>query len=300
VPVIGFLGSEAVDRNLLARFQDGLKEWGYVEGQDVGIEYRWAREENQQLSVLAAELVQRRVALIVTTGGFAGAKVAKDATATIPILFTSGVDPVVSGFLASFNRPGGNATGLSLSTAELLPKRLELLQQLVPAAKKIAFLMNDDDTGFGATEKTQIEAHKQVPAKLGLVTHFARNERDIEAAFAAMVGQHTDAVLVNSDPFFGHQRAQIVALADRYKMPAGYPRREFTDIGGLVSYGPSVTERWRQIGAYAGRILRGARPQDLPVRLQNKYELVVNMRTAKALGLSVPPLLHALADDSIE
>jgi putative tryptophan/tyrosine transport system substrate-binding protein len=300
VPVIGFLGFESIDPKLLARFSHGLSEWGYFDGRNVAFEYRWAREQDQELPALAVDLVRHQVALIVATGGLVSAKAAREATATIPILFTTVLDPVENGFLASFNRPGGNATGLSLSTAELLPKRRELLQQLVPAAEKIALLMNDDDTGFGATEKAQIEAHKLVPAKLGLTAYFARSERDIEAAFVAMVRQNTDAVLINSDPLFGHQRAQIVALAARYALPACYARREFVEASGLMSYGPSATERWRQIGEYAGRILKGARPWDLPVRLHDQYELVINIKTAKALGLTVPPLLHAIADDSIE
>jgi putative ABC transport system substrate-binding protein len=300
VPVIGFLVFQTADPKVLAKFRQGLNEWGYFEGRNVVIEYRWGLNQKEELPALAAELVQRRVALIVTTGGSVGAKAAKDATDTIPILFTSGLNPVENGIVASFNRPGGNVTGLSLLNAELLSKRLELLRQLVPGAAKIAHLMNDDSTGLGPSETKQQEAERQIAGKLGLVIHYARNESAIETAFAAMVQQRSDALLVASDPLFGHQRAQLVALAARYALPASYSRREFADAGGLMSYGPSITETWRQLGEYAGRLLKGARPQDLPVQLQNKYELVINMKTAKALGLSTPPLLHALADDVIE
>jgi putative ABC transport system substrate-binding protein len=300
VPVIGFLAPQVPDHELLAKFGQGLNEWGYFEGRNVAIEYRWAREENQQLPELAAELVRRRVALIVTTGGLAAAKAAKEATATIPILFTTVLDPVENGFLASFNRPGGNVTGLSLLNAALLSKRLELLQQLVPTATKVAYLMNDDSTGLGPSEMKQQEVERLIAAKVGLVIHYAQNERDIETAFAAMAQEQIEALLVGSDPFFGRQRALIVALAARLALPAGYARREFADAGGLMSYGPSLTEAWRRIGEYAGRILKGARPEDLPVRLHDKYELVINTKTAKVLGLSSPPLLHAIADEVIE
>jgi putative ABC transport system substrate-binding protein len=301
LPVIGFLGPQSRDPNFLAKFQLGLNELGYIEGRNVEFEYQWALDQNQQIPVLAAKLVQHRVALIITTGGLAAAKAAKEATITIPILFTGiGLDPVGSGFVASFNRPGGNATGLTLVTTELISKRLDWLRQLLPTATKIAYLMNDDSTGLGPSEKEQIEGEKGIANKLGLVIQFARTESDIEAAFASLSRQQVEALLVASDPFFGRQRAQIVALAARYALPAGYSRREFADAGGLMSYGPSLSEAWRQIGQYAGRILNGARPEALPVQLQNKYELVINMKTAKALGLTSPPLLRALADEVID
>jgi putative tryptophan/tyrosine transport system substrate-binding protein len=300
LPVIGFLGVEAVDPQVLAKFHQGLNERGYFEGRNVTIEYQWAIN-SQQISMLAARLVQHRVALIVTTGGAFAAKAAKEMTTTIPILFGGvGVDPVESGFLASFNRPDSNATGVSQSYKELIPKRLELLQYMVPKASRIAYLQNDDSTGLGPSEKSQFEAETHIATDLGLIVHYARNENDIETAFASMAQQRTEAFLVASDPLFGHRRALIAALAARYALPAGYSRREFADAGGLMSYGPSITEAWRQIGEYAGRILNGARPEALPVQLQNKYELVINTRTAKALELTVPPLLHALADEIIE
>jgi putative ABC transport system substrate-binding protein len=301
VPVIGFLGFEAIDPKVLAKFHQGLNGWGYLEGRNVAIEYRWAVNQDQQLSALAAELVRRRVALIVTTGGLAAAKAAKEATATIPILFSGiGLDPVENGVVSSFNRPGGNATGVTLLTAELLSKRLELLKQLLPKVTKIAYLFNDVDTGLGASEKTQIDDAREAADKFALDIRFARNDSDIETAFAAMTEQQIDAVLVASDPLFGRRRELLVALAARHALPTGYSRREFTDAGGLMSYGPSITEAWRQIGEYAGRILKGARPEELPVQLENKYELVINAKTARMLGLSLPPLLRAIADEVIE
>jgi ABC-type uncharacterized transport system substrate-binding protein len=299
-PVIGFLGSQSSDHEVLAKFHQGLNESGYFEGRNVAIEYRWALNQSQMLPELAAELVRRRVALIVTNGGLAAAKAAKDATTTIPILFISGLDPVENGFLTSFNRPGGNATGVSQSYKELIPKRLEMLRQMLPKVSKVAYLQNDDSTGLGASEKEQFGTETRIAGELGLVIQYARNETDIETAFASMAQQRIEALLVASDPLFGRQRAPIVALAERYALPVGYSRREFADAGGLMSYGPSLSEAWRQIGIYAGRILNGARPEDLPVRLHDKFELVLNMKTAKALGLTVPPLLRAISDDVIE
>jgi len=300
VPVIGLLAPRAPAQEMLTKFDEGLSKWGYFANRNVAIEYRWSRDQDQQLTALAAELVRLRVTLIVAAGGMAAAKAAKEATATIPILFTSSFDPVENGVVASLNRPGGNATGLSESYKEVVPKRLEFLKQIVPGARRFAYLQNDDTTGLGPSEKMQFKRETEIAGALGLTTHFARNEIDIEAAFAAMAQQRTEALLVASDPLFGHQHAKIVALAARYALPAGYVRREFVDAGGLMSYGPSHLDAWRQIGEYAGRILKGAKPEGLPVRLHDQYELVINMQTAKALGLAIPPLLHGLADDAIE
>ena len=300
-PVIGFLGPQSPVPELLASFHRGLNELGFFEGRNVAIEYQWVLGQNRGLPDLAAELVRHRVALIVCTAGLRAAKVAREATATIPIIFVGvAFDPVDNGFVTSFNRPGGNITGLSLLNAGLLSKRLDLLQQLVPRAAKITYLMNDDSVGLGPSEIKQQEAERQIAAKLGLVIQYARNASDIDSAFAEMTRQRPDALLVGSDPVFSRQRVQIVALAERYKLPASYSRREFADAGGLMSYGPNRSESWRQVGRYAGRILKGARPEDLPVRLDDKYELVINGRTATALGLTLPPLLHAIADDMIE
>jgi putative tryptophan/tyrosine transport system substrate-binding protein len=300
MPVIGVLGFEPIDPRLLAKFHEGLNEWGFFGGRNVAIEYRWGLHQDRGLPELAAELVQHEVALIVTTGGLAAAKAAKEATTTIPILFATILDPVENGFLASFNHPGGNVTGLSLLNAEVLSKRLELLRRLAPSANKIGYLFNDDDAGLGANERAQIESYERGADELGLVVYRARNEAEIETAFALMAQNRTEALLVASDPLFGRRRTLIVALAARYSLPTGYSRREFADVGGLMSYGRSMTETWRQIGEYAGRLLKGARAQELPVRLYDQYELVINMKTAKALALAVPPLLHGLADDVIE
>jgi putative ABC transport system substrate-binding protein len=300
VPVIGFLGSQSGDPELLAKFHQGLNELGYFQGRNVEIEYRWAFNQNQQLRAMAIDLVQHRIALIVTTGGMVAAKAAKAATTTIPILFLSGLDPVATGMVASLNRPGGNVTGVSQFHSALIPKRLEVLRQMLPKAGEVAYLQNDDITGLGPGEKLQIETEILMAKELGLVVHYARNEGDIETAFASMAQQRIEALLVGSDPFFGRRRAQLVALAARYALPAGYSLREFADAGGLMSYGPSVPEAWRQIGQYAGRVLKGARPEDLPVMMQSKFELTINMKTAKALGLTVPPLLRAVADEVIE
>jgi putative ABC transport system substrate-binding protein len=300
VPVIGFLSSQSPDPKLLARFHQGLNELGYFEGQNFKIEYKWAHNQNQTLRALAVELVEHRVALIATTGGMVAAKAAKEVTATIPILFVSGLDPVENGFVARLNRPGGNATGVRQYTRELVPKSLELLKEMVPKAKKFAYLQNEDGTGLGPSEKVQREAETHIARELGLVVYYARNESEIEVAFASIAQQPIEALLVGSDPFFINQRGQIVALAARSALPAAYLRRQFTDAGGLMSYGPSAPETWRQIGLYAGRILKGARPGDLPVMIQSKLELIINLKTAKALGLTVPRLLRALADEVIE
>jgi putative ABC transport system substrate-binding protein len=300
VPVIGYLGGQSPDPENLAKFHQGLNELGYFEGRNVKIEYRWALNQNQRLPALAAELVQNRVTLIVTAASSGAARAAKDATTTIPILFIVGLDPVQIGLVASLNRPGGNATGVSQYTRELIPKRLEVLKQLVPRATKIAYLRNDDVTGLGPSEKRQLEDEERLASGLGLLILYARNQSDIEAAFASATQQQIDALLVASEPIFGSHRTLLVALAARYALPACYWRREFADAGGLMSYGPNNSDSWAQIGRYAGRILNGAQPEELPVRLQNKFELVINMKTAKTLGLMVPPLLRALADKVIE
>jgi putative ABC transport system substrate-binding protein len=309
VPVIGFLGSQSADRELLVKFRQGLAEWGYFEGQNVAVEYQWANNQYAQLPELATTLVRHKVALIVATGGSVAAKAAKEATPTVPILFISGFDPIQEHLVASFNRPSGNATGVRHYNKEIISKRLELLKIVIPtkensrdpapAARKIAYLINDDDTGL-EDQRAQIQGVKDTAKALGLVIHYARRASDIEPEFSSLAEQQFDALLVDSDPLFIRQRAVIVKLAAHYRLPTGYRNREFTDAGGLMSYGPSLPESWRQIGEYAGRILKGARPEALPVQLQNKYELVINMKTAKELGLSIPPLMHALADEVIE
>ena len=300
IPVIGFLGSQSADPELLAKFHQGLSQFGYFEGRNVAIEYRWADNEKQRLGILADNLVQHRVALIVATGGLVAAKAAKDATTMIPILFITGLDPMADGVVSSLNRPGGNATGVNLSYIEVIPKRLEVLKQMLPNVRKVAYLQNNDTSGLGPAESAQQDTETHIAEGLGLVIYYARSEGDIEVAFALMAQQGIEALLVGSDPFFVVQREKIVALAARDALPAVYSRRQFADAGGLMSYGPSVPESWRQIGLYAGRILKGARPEDLPVMLPSKFELAINMKTAKALGLTVPRLLRFLADEVIE
>jgi putative ABC transport system substrate-binding protein len=308
-PVIGFLGSQSPDPQLLAKFHEGLNELGYFEGRNVEIEYRWALNQYQLLPKLAAELVQHRVTLIVTGGGLVAAKAAKEATTTIPILFVSGLDPVggpeEDGLVVSLNRPGGNATGVTHDPGQLTQKRLELLRELLGDTRSreflnVGYLANDDTIGLGPAQRARIEDERRKAAALGLVILYARSESDIEAAFAAAASYPVGALLATSDPLFFRQRALIVALAARYALPTNYRNREFTAAGGLMSYGPSLPESWRQIGLYAGRILKGARPEDLPVLLQRKLELVINLKTATTLGLTVPPLLRAVADEVIE
>jgi putative ABC transport system substrate-binding protein len=302
IPVIGYLGSQSPDRELLVNFHQGLNEFGYFEGRNVAIDYRWALSDYKQLPALAADLVRRGVALIVTSGGSVAAKAAKEATSTTPTLFISGLDPIREHLVESYSRPGGNATGLSHYNIELVSKRLELLNDLVltkPGSApppRVACLMNDDETGLEG-EQAQIQEVKDTTRKLGLVMHYARTENAIEAAFASMAQQQISALLIGSDPLFIRQRALIVGLAARYALPAGYRNREFVQAGGLMSYGPSLPESWRQIGQYAGRILGGARPEDLPVMLPRKYELVINRKCAKSLGLS---LRRILADEVVD
>jgi putative ABC transport system substrate-binding protein len=302
VPVIGFLGSQSPDRGLLASFHQGLSEFGYFEGRNIVIEYRWAFSQYRMLPTLAEGLVQRGVSLIVTTGGSVAAKAAQDATYTIPVLFISGLDPVREHLVESYSRPRSNATGLSHFNIELTSKRLELLNDLMVTKRgialppRVAYLMNDDETGLEGVG-AQMQEVKDMARRLGLAMFYARSEISMEAAFASMAGQQINALLVGSDPLFIRHRAQIVAMAARYSIPTGYRNREFVEAGGLMSYGPSLPESWRQIGQYAGRILDGAKPEDLPVMLPRKYELVINRRTAAALGLS---LKRILADEVID
>jgi putative ABC transport system substrate-binding protein len=275
---------------MLAAFHQGLKDGGYVEGQNVAIEYRWAEGHYDRLSALAADLVRRRVAVLAATGGTVSAAAAKAATTTIPILFLA-ADPVRDSLVASLNRPGGNVTGVSVFSAELAPKRLQLLRELVPKAGKIAALANPASTD---------EAEALRRAGLPLLTITAQTESDFEPAFIQAAQQGVEALLVTADPFFNSRRAQIVALAARHSLPAGYPWREYVEADGLMSYGTSLAGTYRQVGQYASRILKGDKPAELPVQQPIKFELAVNLKTAKSLGLAVPPTLLALADEVIE
>jgi len=297
MPVIGFLNSASLGSFglLLSAFHEGLKDGGYVEGKNVTIEYRWADGQYDRLPALAAGLVRRRVTVIAATGGTMTAQAAKAATMTIPVLFISGADPVGDGLVSSFNRPGGNVTGVSVYTAELAPKRLEQLRELVPKATKIAVLVNPDASSDLRDAQNIMER-----AGLPLLTLSARVETDFEREFVSASRQGAQALLVSADPFFNSQRTQLVALAARYAMPAAYPWSEYAKAGGLMSYGTSIPGAYRQIGQYVTRILKGEKPADLPVQNPTKFELVINLKTAKALGLDIPPSLLARADEVIE
>jgi putative ABC transport system substrate-binding protein len=300
VPLIGFLnsGSAPAFQRHLEAFLRGLKEAGYAEGRNVEIAYRWADGQLARLPELAADLVGRRVSLIVATGGSLTAHPAKNATATIPILFIAGPDPAGDGLVQSLNRPGGNATGMAMMTSHLMPKRVEFLLALAPNAAKIALLLNSGGVGADAVAK-DVEAaihafgRQMVPLKVTM-------ESELEAAFVSAVRQRADALLVSSNAIFTNWRAQIVALAARHTLPANYAWREFPVAGGLISYGPSIALAYHQIGRYAGRILKGEKPADLPVQQPTRFELVLNLKTVKALGLTVPRKVLAGVNEFIE
>jgi putative tryptophan/tyrosine transport system substrate-binding protein len=297
MPVIGFLGigSPVPNADSVAAFHQGLGETGYIEGQNLVIEYRWAEGSSDRLPALAADLVGCKVDVIVTQGGTLPALAAKTATSTVPIVFTGG-DPVEQGLIASFARPGGNLTGFTFFLVELVPKRLELLSELVPEARVIALLVNPRSPNSWLGDVQQAARTRGVQ----LLILKAATESEIDAAFASLVQLHAGALLVGPDPFFTDRRDQLVALAARHAVPASYEWRESVAAGGLISYGPSRTAAYRQVGMYAGRILKGAKPADLPVQQPTTFELVVNLKTAKALGLTVPPSILARADEVIE
>jgi putative ABC transport system substrate-binding protein len=300
MPVIGYLGigSPGLYAPVVAAFHQGLSEAGWVEGQNVAIEYRWAEGHHDRLPALAADLVGRKVDVIVAGGGAAGALAAKNATSTIPIVFFSGDDPVAVGLVASLARPGGNLTGFSIITVELMPKRLELLSELVPQARLIALLVNPNSLG---SERMTQEMQNASHAKgVQLYILEARTEDEIDAAFATLAQARAGALIVSADAFFNSRREQLVTLAARSAVPAIYEWREFAAAGGLISYGPSLMAVNRQAGTYVGKILKGAKPADLPVQQPTTFELVVNLKTAKELGLTVPPSILARADEVIE
>jgi len=299
MPVIGVLntGSLSPSSPFMDAFRQGLSEAGYVEGQNLAIEYRWAEGHYDRLPALAADLVDRKVDLIMASSP-PSALAAKSATSTIPIVFRSGADPVGDGLIASLAHPGGNLTGVSFIADELTAKRLALLSELVPRAGVIALLMNPNN----ATAERVIRDVQEAARTNGLQLHVlkASSEREIDSAFASLVQLHVDALVVGADPFLSTRREQLVTLASRRAVPAIYAWREFAAIGGLISYGSSLTAAFRLVGAYAGKILKGTKPADLPVEQPTKYELVINLKTAKALGITVPPTLLASADEVIE
>ena len=301
MPVIGVLSSASVELRggeQFAAFDSGLKESGYVDGQNVRIEYRWANDNYARLPALAAELVRLRVAVLVATGGTVSAQAAHKATKEIPIVFTTVTDPVKSGLVASLNRPGGNVTGTAGLTSELDPKRLEVLQQLKPTASVVGVLVNPKRPGLKRqVQDLQMAADKM---KLKLEVQEAATEGEIDTAFDTLARQRVDALLVTADPFFNSRRAQVVDLAARFAIPAIYQWREFVAGGGLISYGPSITEAYHQAGVNAGRVLKGAKPADMPVMQPTRFELVINLKTAEAMGLQVPRLLLTRADALIE
>jgi putative tryptophan/tyrosine transport system substrate-binding protein len=300
MPVIGFLSSVSPGPSapFVAAFQQELSDTGYVEGQNLAIEYRWAEDHYDRLPPLAAELVGRKVDVIATSGADPSALAAKNATSTIPIVSVVGNDPVTDGLVASFARPGGNLTGFSILNVELTPKRLELLSELVPQARVIALLVNPNSPQTEPVMRDMQEAARTKGVSLPVLK--ASTESEIDAAFASLDQMQAGALVVQGDPFFSDHREQLVILAARHAVPAIYARRQYAAAGGLISYGSSLTVVHRGIGIYVGKILNGARPADLPVQQPATFELVINLNTAKALGLAVPPAILARADEVIE
>jgi len=299
-PIVGFLGpgSPESDAYRVTPFKQGLKEAGFVDGQNILIEYRWAQGHYDQLQKLATELVQARVAVIVTSGTPA-TLAAKAVTTTVPIVFETGADPVQIGLVASLNRPGGNVTGITQVAEEAAPKRLELLHELLPTARVMALLVNPTDPGLAEPQSREVRSAAQT---LGLELHVlnASTEREFEAAFAKLIELRASGLVIGGDAFFTSHSKQLAALAARYRVPTVYQQRMFAAAGGLMSYGSNVTETHRLVGLYAGRILKGDKPADLPVQQATNIELYINLKTAKALGISVPLPLSGRADELFE
>jgi putative ABC transport system substrate-binding protein len=300
MPVIGFLHSQSPDAYtaVLAAFRQSLKETGYVEGQNLAIEYRWANDQLDRLPELAADLVRRRVAAIVAGGGAPSTLSAKSATTTIPIVLVTGSDPVTLGLVASLNRPGGNITGVTFITSKLAGKRLDLLRELVPQATTVAYLSDPRFQPAGTETNDVLAAARALGREVVVVDVLGVGE--FEAAFATVVQRRAGALLVGAFPLFTSNRDKLVTLAARHKIPAMYQNRDYVLDGGLISYGASQADAFRLGGVYVGRILKGAKPADLPVQQSTRFELLINMKTAKALGLDVPAKLLALADEVID
>ncbi len=302
MPAIGLLNGSLRDdplvTNQLRAFHQGLADTGYIEGRNVAVEYRWAENQYERFASLAADLVRRQVAVIAAAGGVASALAAKAATTAIPIVFTTGGDPVKLGLVSSLNRPGGNLTGVSSLGNALIAKQLQLLRELVPRSDAIAFIANPNNP----TAESDVEEAQAAARVLGQQIHVlnASTPGDIDTAFAALVQQQADGLLVARDPFFNSNVDQFATLALRHAVPTILSVREFATAGGLMSYGPSFDDVFRQMGVYTGRILKGERPADLPIVQSAKFEFLINLKTAKALGLTVPPSLLAIADEVIE
>jgi putative tryptophan/tyrosine transport system substrate-binding protein len=299
MPVVGFLRPSSAESvaHLLVAFRAGLKEEGFVEGQNVAIEYRWAEGQEDRLGEIAAELVRRQVAVIVTPGSTAAALAAKAETTTIPIVFSSGIDPVKSGLITSFNKPGGNVTGIHMRSNDMIAKRLGLLHEVVPAVTTIAVLVNPANAVVAEPAAKDAQAAAR---SLGLeIKVFAtRNNRDIDAAFIEIAHQRIGAVLISADAFFTSRRVQLATLATRFAIPAIFPIREYAEVGGLMSYGENLADQWRRVGVYVGRVLKGEK--SLPVEQPARFEFVINMQTAGIFDLAIPSGLLAIADEVIE
>jgi putative tryptophan/tyrosine transport system substrate-binding protein len=298
MPVIGFLDGQSFDLHLMTAFRQALKDAGYVEGRNVAIYFRSADGQTDRLVTLAGDIIGRRVAVIVTTGGGAAALAAYAATTTIPIVFVAGVDPVTSGLVMSLNRPGGNATGVYIFQQVLEGKRLGLLRELVPSVASIAVLLNPTNANFQTQLRGVQDSARDLGQQVSILS--ANTEREIDVAFASVAQSGARALLVGSDPFFSSERDQVIALAARHAIPAIYEGREFATAGGLASYGASLADAYRQAALYAGRILKGEKPADLPIVQPTKFEFVINLKTAKTLGLDVSPGLVASADEIVE
>jgi putative tryptophan/tyrosine transport system substrate-binding protein len=300
VPVVGVLSNGAPETYapFVAAFRNGLRQIGFVEGRNVALEFRWARDQSARLPGFAAELVRLPAAVIVAGGGDQALQAAKSATATIPIVATIGGDPVENRLVASFNRPGGNLAGISVFAVELVPKRLQLARDLVPEAEVIAFLRNPSNPNSSIDTRKMEEAARTLRHKITFVG--ATSAEECDAAFASLSQQGIRTLIVESDPYFNGLADRFIALAEQHSIAVIYPRREFAVAGGLLSYGSSLSEAYRQIGIYTGRILLGDKPSELPILLPTKFEMVVNLRAAKALGLTVPPSILLAADEVIE
>src|SRR6516164_1980509 len=301
MPVVGLLDQRSPDElaDRLRGFRQGLKDSDFVEGQNVAIDYRWAQNKEDRLPELAADLVRRRVAVIAATGGIGPTLAAKAATTTIPVVFIVSDDPVRLGLVASLARPGGNLTGINFFNVELTAKRLELLRELVPATTRVAVLINPANTEYTETTVREVGAAART---IGLQIQVlnASTSREIDAAFATIVRERPDALFVGNDAFFNARRVQLALLAGRHGVPAILSDREYAEAGGLMTYGSNIVDVYRQVGVYAGRILKGAKPADLPVVQSTKFELVINAQTARMLGLTVPDKLLVAADEVIE